>query len=949
MRKERSEKMNNMTRLDLASDIQQNWMLRIYQSGLVFFVPYLVYGGLVLYRTEMYGLISLPVLALIILGIGAGKRFKGHIIRPWIISWLLFGSGTVDLLFSGWMSDARLFLLLSIVVASLLIHKRAGYGFWGGANVLTLGYVVVSYAGWSITLPGLSVDIFTTRMLRGWFLFLCVSGGLTAAINYGLSRFFHAFQVLKAIFDEIREERESVNARTTELEELAENLHKKESILNANAFVSGSITAIQPLRSLLALTVDSLEKYYGFEFIAIYLLDETESWLVLQAASSESGKKLLAQGFRMPIDEMSVVGWVACNRQRKYGDFTGESKEIQTLSGFTALQSEAAFPLLIDDEMVGVLDLQTSGPAEFDEYVINALQNLTLELSLVMSAIRRIDGLPVEDIAQPFYHASQRIISARTDNAIYEAVVEALNGYDASRMTFVRQYSDSDAFYTAFDIVDEKISFTCQSVGALDFELLNVIAQYGSHLEKPAWLDGQKLEAIELPEELNQIALRSHNIESVAIIPARASESLTGILIVLFDRPHCFSPVEMRLCRLVTALSALAIERNALLGDVIKSIDHERVLGRIMSQLRLSLDPDAILRMTIQTLGQLLGAELTVVDLFVQENSPISKMVEGETELRNLVLQHQDRGYVYDGLHIQPPQPLSILDADVDLVIPLNSARSEFGNIKFKMPENQVLIDEDIHLAREIALEAGQALESARLYTAAQAASQDESQLCLAIQAVVAAETTEEALNAFVSNLIEPGIDRCMLLMNMGENGDAGKRFAKIDAAWEASTETSLMAGQVWDMRQLPFISADVCVIPDIASSADLYAISKLNLLTTGLRALMVVPLKIGEEITGWLLIGTLQAPFTFTGRQIRLYSHFAHPLSQALAHIRLVRATESHALEEQLTREALEHMREPVELEDVLDVAAYEMRRILDLDDVVIHLTLPESDKSHQ
>ncbi len=319
-----------------------------------------------------------------------------------------------------------------------------------------------------------------------------------------------------------------------------------------------------------------------------------------------------------------------------------------------------------------------------------------------------------------------------------------------------------------------------------------------------------------------------------------------------------------------------------------------------------------------------------------------SQSIEG---WQTLVSQRKNWGYVYDGSSVRPSQQQTFSRDDVDLVIALRSDRSELGNIKLKLPENQTLSDDVVDLAGAIANEAGHALESARLYTETQNALQEVGALYRAIQAVVAVNTPEEVLNAFVNNLVAPGIDRCVLLIKMYAGADPERKFARIEAAWDAGMESSPAVDQVWDMRQIPAISSDVLVVADTESSTELDRLSKSTLIENGIRALMVVPLRAGEDIFGWLMISALHSHYTFTERQIRLYSNFADQLSQALENIRLVQATKKRALEERLVREATERMREPVEINDVLNVAAEEMRLILDLDDLVIRLTLPESD----
>jgi hypothetical protein len=60
-----------------------------------------------------------------------------------------------------------------------------------------------------------------------------------------------------------------------------------------------------------------------------------------------------------------------------------------------------------------------------------------------------------------------------------------------------------------------------------------------------------------------------------------------------------------------------------------------------------------------------------------------------------------------------------------------------------------------------------------------------------------------------------------------------------------------------------------------------------------------------------------------------------------------LVDTARIRALEEQLARESAERMREPVEIKTLLQVAADEIRKIFNLNDVYIRLALPDSEGS--
>jgi GAF domain-containing protein/HAMP domain-containing protein len=306
---------------------------------------------------------------------------------------------------------------------------------------------------------------------------------------------------------------------------------------------------------------------------------------------------------------------------------------------------------------------------------------------------------------------------------------------------------------------------------------------------------------------------------------------------------------------------------------------------------------------------------------------------------QNLAMQRPNWGYIYDGSRVLPTQQQTMTADDVDLTIALRSDRSELGEIKFIFPENQTWNVKDVALAQAIANEAGQALESARLYSESQDALQEVGVLYQAIQAIVSANTPDEVLSAFVDNLVTPGIDRCGLLMEMDTAINTEHKYARIEAAWDANQESSPLAGQVWDISQSTAMASNVHVIPSLADTSKIDWISKSMLLEKGFFALMIVPLGTGDDIFGWLLIGTQHSKYTFTERQIRLYSNFSDQITQALENIRLVQAAENRAREEQVVSNITQRIRETMSVDEILKTAVLELRTLLDLESVEIHL----------
>jgi GAF domain-containing protein len=106
----------------------------------------------------------------------------------------------------------------------------------------------------------------------------------------------------------------------------------------------------------------------------------------------------------------------------------------------------------------------------------------------------------------------------------------------------------------------------------------------------------------------------------------------------------------------------------------------------------------------------------------------------------------------------------------------------------------------------------------------------------------------------------------------------------------------------------------------------------------SGLRAIIMTPIAIGGRWIGMLSAG-LNEPFAFPEELVRGYETLAGQAAVALEGIRLLEETRQRAERERLTGEITARMRETLDVDTVLQTAVREMRQVLGLHDITIHL----------
>jgi GAF domain-containing protein/HAMP domain-containing protein len=183
---------------------------------------------------------------------------------------------------------------------------------------------------------------------------------------------------------------ERVTERTRELE-------RRTVQLEAASKVAREAAAIRDVNAVLNTAVHLISDRFGYYHAGIFLIDEAGEFAVLQAASSEGGRRMLARRHKLKIGQVGIVGYVAGTGEPRIALDVGADAVFFDNPDLPNTRSEMALPLKIRNRVIGVLDVQSMEPAAFSEDDVGVLQTLADQLglaienaSLLQEAERRI-------------------------------------------------------------------------------------------------------------------------------------------------------------------------------------------------------------------------------------------------------------------------------------------------------------------------------------------------------------------------------------------------------------------------------------------------------------------------------------------------------------------------------------------------------------------------------
>jgi GAF domain-containing protein/HAMP domain-containing protein len=174
---------------------------------------------------------------------------------------------------------------------------------------------------------------------------------------------------------------EHVSARTVELE-------RGTRYLETAARVARESTAVLEPRQLLERVAILISEQLGFYHTGIFLLDDSREWAVLQATSSEGGRRMLAEGHQLRVGSVGIVGHVTAHGEARVARDIGEDAVSFDNSDLPETRSELALPLQVRDEVIGALDMQSTEAAAFTDQDMEVLQILADQVALAISNAR---------------------------------------------------------------------------------------------------------------------------------------------------------------------------------------------------------------------------------------------------------------------------------------------------------------------------------------------------------------------------------------------------------------------------------------------------------------------------------------------------------------------------------------------------------------------------------
>jgi GAF domain-containing protein/HAMP domain-containing protein len=332
--------------------------------------------------------------------------------------------------------------------------------------------------------------------------------------------------------------------------ERTRSLEKRSQQLETTAQVARQAAAIRDLEVLLSDTTQLISEHFGFYHAGIFLLDPVGKYAVLQAANSEGGRKMLARSHRLEVGQKGVVGYVAASGNPRIALDVGADVYFFDNPDLPNTRSELALPLKIRNQVIGVLDVQSTESGAFEETDVEILQVLADQIGLAIENARLLEQ------SQEAIQELQQSYGTQLRQGWERWTKEHIKAFHFDRVRVLPATQDQIKTQTEFLSDQPNISNT----------------QNGSILSVPIRLRDQNFGSIILRRSVEE---GRWTAEDLTVL----SESVIQI--------------------------AVALENARLLDETKRRAEHEQTVSEVSTLLSRSIDIDSILKTAVRELGKL--------------------------------------------------------------------------------------------------------------------------------------------------------------------------------------------------------------------------------------------------------------------------------------------------------------------------------------------------------
>ncbi|MCA9901765.1 MAG: GAF domain-containing protein [Ardenticatenaceae bacterium] len=499
-------------------------------------------------------------------------------------------------------------------------------------------------------------------------------------------------------------------------------------LLDAAATVASYANSLldeeQLLKDIVHIISDSIHVYH----VAVFLLDKSREFAVMRSASSVEGEGLIAHHFKLSVNSQSLVGTAVRRGEYLLVSDVQQDDRFWPNPELPETKAELAFPLKVQGEVVGVLDVQCKKVLELADEDVRALQTMANQLANAIQNARLFAQARAQTSAlQVLYDAGQAVISSLDIRSTLTAIVQKAwelteaNGRKARFSCILMQNG------TQLDFV---AAHPPSALAELQKTVQNIPLEQKAKMA-PGGITGRAFKT-GLPQLVDDVQqdpdyiIYDEATRSELVVPIRVDNEIIGVINIEHPEASAFSQQDQDTLVSLAAQAAIAI-RNA------EAYREAKILQQLGLDLASTLDLDEILQsildsamsLTSTTSGSILFWDAEHQRYFPayasagpgQKPALYSTSARVEGGFSRYVIEQRKPFIIYDSLVEENINPMVINKGRRSLIgVPVQAEGRVIAVLHVHSAEPRRFFDHQVTLLQTLANQAGMAIMKAKQY-----------------------------------------------------------------------------------------------------------------------------------------------------------------------------------------------------------------------------------------
>lgn len=367
----------------------------------------------------------------------------------------------------------------------------------------------------------------------------------------------------------ISERTQELETQSSQLEQQVKTNQRRTQQFQTIADVARFVANVRDLDTLFKTVTEIITKQLGYYHVGIFLNDEADYYAILSAANSEGGQIMLARNHRLKIGETGIVGNVAYTGVPRVALDTGDDAIFFNNPDLPDTRSEMAVALKISDQIVGVIDIQSTDANAFSQEDIEVFTAMADQVAIAIENVR-----------------------------LFENTQKSLSESE----TIYRQYLRSE--WGRLSGESDLTGFRYKITGSTPLK---------SRIESPDIDQAMSTGTISI--------YKDEKDKSSLVVPIKLRGEILGIVNVKQPGNKAWSKDEIELIQSIADRVAISAENARLFEDSQQRATLEQAIGEISAKLSSSVNLNTVLQTAVEELGHVLHGSEVAIQLIKDEDN----------------------------------------------------------------------------------------------------------------------------------------------------------------------------------------------------------------------------------------------------------------------------------------------------------------------------------------